>query len=102
MEVFAGLLSIPIEKVGEFSLSVEEEPEPVSSTCVVFAKSEASALLREGWPKNTVLATYFAAMARRVVTLLERIEVQKGSAIHHRMASAGTSAWSTASRRNSG
>ena len=81
MEVFAGLLSIPIEEVGEFSLSVEEEPEPVSSTCVVFAKSEASALPREGWPKNRVLAAYFAAMARRVVTLLERIEVQKGSAI---------------------
>jgi bzd-type benzoyl-CoA reductase Q subunit len=81
MEVFADLLSIPIEEVGGLSLSVEEEPEPVSSTCVVFAKSEASALLREGWPKNKVLAAYCAAMAHRVVTLLERIEVQKEFAI---------------------
>lgn len=81
MEVFADLLSIPIEEVGELSLSVDEEPEPVSSTCVVFAKSEASALLREGWPKNKVLAAYCSAMAHRVVTLLERIEVQKDFAI---------------------
>ncbi len=81
MEVFADLLSVPIEEVGDLSLSVDEEPEPVSSTCVVFAKSEASGLLREGWPKNKVLAAYCAAMAHRVVTLLERIEVQEEFAI---------------------
>jgi bzd-type benzoyl-CoA reductase Q subunit len=81
MEVFADLLSVPIEEVGELSCSVEEEPEPVSSTCVVFAKSEASALLREGWPKNKVLAAYCSAMAHRVVTLLERVEVKKDFAI---------------------
>ncbi len=81
MEVFADLLSIPIEEVGELSLSVDEEPEPVSSTCVVFAKSEASALLREGWPKNKVLAAYCSAMAHRVVTLLERIDVVEEFAI---------------------
>jgi bzd-type benzoyl-CoA reductase Q subunit len=81
MEVFADLLSVPIEEVGDMSLSVEEEPEPVSSTCVVFAKSEASGLLREGWPKNKVLAAYCSAMAHRVVTLLERTEVVKDFAI---------------------
>ncbi|MCK5618983.1 MAG: benzoyl-CoA reductase, bzd-type, subunit Q, partial [Candidatus Krumholzibacteria bacterium] len=81
MEVFADLLSIPIEEVGDMSLTVEEEPDPVSSTCVVFAKSEASALLREGWPKNKVLAAYCSAMAHRVVTLIERIDVVKDFAI---------------------
>ncbi len=81
MEVFADLLAVPIEEVGDLSLSVPEEPPPVSSTCVVFAKSEASALLRAGWPKNKVLAAYCAAMAHRVFTLLERIGVQKEFAI---------------------
>lgn len=81
MEVFADLLSVPIEEVGDLSLSVEAEPPPVSSTCVVFAKSEASALLREGWPKNKVLAAYCSAMAHRIVTLLERIGVEKDFAI---------------------
>lgn len=81
MEVFADLLAVPIEEVGELSLDVEEEPPPVSSTCVVFAKSEASSLLREGWSKKRVLAAYCSAMAHRVVSLLERVGVQKDFAI---------------------
>lgn len=81
MEVFADLLGVHINDVGELSLKVEEEPPPVSSTCVVFAKSEASGLLREGWPKEKVLAAYCSAMAHRVVTLLERIGVEPEFAI---------------------
>ncbi len=81
MEVFADLLGVSINEVGELSLKVEEEPPPVSSTCVVFAKSEASGLLREGWPKEKVLAAYSSAMAHRVVTLLERIGVEPDFAI---------------------
>jgi bzd-type benzoyl-CoA reductase Q subunit len=81
MEVFADLLNVSIGDVGKMSLSVDEEPEPVSSTCVVFAKSEASGLLREGWPKEKVLAAYCSAMAHRIVTLLERIGVEKDFAI---------------------
>ena len=81
MEVFADLLSVPIQDVGDMSLNVEEEPNPVSSTCVVFAKTEATGLLREGWPKEKVLAAYCSAMAHRVVTLLERLGVEKDFAI---------------------
>jgi len=81
MEVFADLLAISIEDVGEESLDVDEEPDPVSSTCVVFAKSEATQLLREGWTKKRVLAAYCLAMAKRVVSLLERVGVQKDFAI---------------------
>ena len=81
MEVFADLLSVSIEDVGDMSLSVDAEPEPVSSHCVVFAKSEASALLRAGWPRNRVLAAYCSAMAHRVVKLLERIDVEREFAV---------------------
>lgn len=81
MEVFADLLGVPINEIGELSLKVEEEPPPVSSTCVVFAKSEASALLRAGWPKEKVIAAYCSAMAHRVGILLERIGVEKEFAI---------------------
>lgn len=81
MEVFADLLSLPIEELGELSFQIDEEPEPVSSTCVVFAKSEATGLLREGWHKNKVVAAYSSAMAHRIVTLLERIGVEKDFAI---------------------
>ena len=77
MEVFADLLSVSIEEVGDLSFDVEKEPNPVSSTCVVFAKTEAAGLLRQGWPKNLVLAAYCNAMAHRVVTLLERLGIEK-------------------------
>ncbi len=81
MEVFADLLAVPIEEMGRMSFEVDEEPEPVSSTCVVFAKSEAVGLLRKGWPKEKVLAAYSSAMAHRVVELLERIGMEKEFAI---------------------
>ncbi len=80
MEVFADLLQVHINDVGQMSL-VDDEPEPVSSTCVVFAKSEAVGLLRKGWSKERVLAAYCAAMAHRVVTLLERLGVENDFAI---------------------
>jgi bzd-type benzoyl-CoA reductase Q subunit len=81
MEVFADLLAIPIEKIGELSYCIESEPEPVSSTCVVFAKSEAVGLLRQGWSKEMVLAAYCSAMAHRIYTLLEKIGVERDFAI---------------------
>jgi bzd-type benzoyl-CoA reductase Q subunit len=77
MEVFADLLQLPIQDIGGLSFEVDEEPQPVSSTCVVFAKSEATGLLKSGWDKNKVLAAYCSAMAHRVTTLLERIGVEK-------------------------
>jgi bzd-type benzoyl-CoA reductase Q subunit len=81
MEVFADLLQVHINDVGKMSLEVEKEPEPVSSTCVVFAKSEAVGLLRKGWPKEKVLAAYCSAMAHRVVTLLLRLGIEEKFAI---------------------
>jgi len=81
MEVFAELLQIPIEDVGEMSFKVDEEPDPVSSTCVVFAKTEAAGLLRQGWEKNMVLAAYSSAMSHRVFTLIERLGVTPEFAI---------------------
>jgi predicted CoA-substrate-specific enzyme activase len=81
MEVISEILAIPVTEIGERSLDIDEEPPPVSSTCVVFAKSEATGLLKDGWSKNKVLAAYCLAMADRVVDLLGRIEVEKDFAI---------------------
>jgi len=81
MEVIAELLAVPVTDIGKRSLDVDEEPPPVSSTCVVFAKSEATALQKDGWSKNMVLAAYCLSMANRVVDLLRRIEVETDFAI---------------------
>jgi activator of 2-hydroxyglutaryl-CoA dehydratase len=77
MEVIADLLKIPIEEVGKVSLTVAEEPDPVSSTCVVFAKTEAVGLLRKGWTKEKVLASYLRAMAIRMTELIEKVGCEK-------------------------
>jgi benzoyl-CoA reductase subunit A len=77
MEVFADLLKIPIEEMGSVSLSVDEEPPPVSCTCVAFAKTEAVGLLRKGWSKEKVLAAYTRAMAVRMGNLISRVGLER-------------------------
>jgi benzoyl-CoA reductase subunit A len=81
MEVFADLLGVPINDVGDRSFQVDEEPGAVSSTCVVYAKSEATSLLRKGWSTEQVLAAYCTAMAERIYSLVERIGVKPEFAV---------------------
>ena len=81
MEVFADLLGVSVNDVGELSFQVKEEPPAVSSTCVVFAKSEATGLLRKGWTKEDVLAAYCQAMAERIYSLIDRIGVEPEFAV---------------------
>jgi len=81
IEAFSELLSVPIEHIGEKSLQVDNEPDPVSSTCVVFAKAEATGKLREGWSVNEVIASYCLAMARRITELINRLGIEKEFAI---------------------
>ncbi|MDP1732810.1 MAG: benzoyl-CoA reductase, bzd-type, subunit Q [Sulfuritalea sp.] len=78
MEVISDLMQIPIAELGPRSFDVDVEPDAVSSVCVVFAKSEALGLLKAGYTKNKVIAAYCQAMAERVVSLLERINVEEG------------------------
>jgi benzoyl-CoA reductase subunit A len=86
MEVFSDLLGVPITDVGDRSFQVKEEPAAVSSTCVVYAKSEATGLLRKGWSTEEVLAAYCRAMSERIYSLVERIGVQPEFAITGGMA----------------
>jgi len=86
MEVFSDLLGVPITDVGDRSFDVKEEPQAVSSTCVVYAKSEATGLLRKGWSTEEVLAAYCRAMAERIYSLVERIGVQPVFAVTGGMA----------------
>lgn len=82
MEVFADLLGIFINEVGDRSFEYPgEEPAAVSSTCVVYAKSEAVALLRQGRSREEVLAAYCRATADRIYSIVERIGVKAGFAV---------------------
>ena len=77
MEVFADLIRVPVWEIGPRSFQIEKEPPMISSTCVVFAKSEVVGLLEEGVPENTIMAAYCAAMAHRIMELLNRLGVQE-------------------------
>lgn len=81
MEVIADLLGVHVEDIGEMSLSVDEEPQGLNNTCVVYAKSEAIAKMRHGWTREMVLAAYCQAMAERVVRLINRNGVKLEFAI---------------------
>ncbi len=77
LEVFADLIAVPIEELGKASLNITEEPPPVSNTCVIFAKAESLALLRQGWPKERVAAAYHLAMVDRIIDLLTKVGIEK-------------------------
>ncbi len=81
METMAQLLSVPIVEIGTRSLEVDEEPEPTTSLCVIFAKSEAVSLLRRGWDVNKVLASYCRGMAIRIAELLAHVQMEEDFAI---------------------
>jgi len=87
MEVFCDLLGVSINEVGDKSFQYSgEEPEAVSSTCVVYAKSEAVGLLRKGWAQEEVLAAYCKAMANRIYSLVDRVGVKPEFAVTGGMA----------------
>ena len=87
MEVFADLLGVPIDEIGDKSFEFQgEEPAAVSSTCVVYAKSEAAGLLRKGWNKEEVLAVYCQAMAEQIHSLVVKLEIKPEFAVTGGMA----------------
>ena len=76
LDVMAALLQIPLEDVGPVSLTVDGEPHKISSTCVIFAKSEVLSLMREGVPLNEILAGLCDSVAERVKGLIRRVGIQ--------------------------
>jgi benzoyl-CoA reductase subunit A len=81
MEVFADLIRVPVWEIGPRSFKIRKEPPMISSTCVVFAKSEVFGLLESGMPENEIMAAYCSAMAHRIKELLNRLGVKEKFAI---------------------
>ena len=77
MGIVADLLEMPLDQVGPESLESTNEAPPISSTCVVFARSEILAHLRQGVPRRDVLAGACQALVARVKNQLKRIGVEE-------------------------
>jgi predicted CoA-substrate-specific enzyme activase len=81
MEVFADLIHVPVWEIGPRSFQISRELPSISTTCVVFAKSEVVGLLEQGIPENEIMAAYCSAMAHRIMELLKRLGVKEKFAI---------------------
>lgn len=77
MEVMARLVGVPLESMGELSLQIVDQPANITSTCVLFARSEVMELLRNGVNKNDILAGACEALTSRVISLMGRSKMEK-------------------------
>jgi predicted CoA-substrate-specific enzyme activase len=77
MEVMSELVGVPLESIGERSHQIVDKAASITSTCVLFARSEVMELLRNGVHKNDILAGACDALTSRVLTLLSRAKVEE-------------------------
>ena len=77
MEVMAKLVSVPLETIGDRSFDLSDKPASITSTCVLFARSEVMELSRSGIHKNDILAGACEALTHRTLTLMSRAKLEK-------------------------
>jgi predicted CoA-substrate-specific enzyme activase len=75
MGIMAELVDVPLEELGALANQATNGGVKVSSTCVVFARSEVVAYQRRGVPKSDILAGACDALASRVHAMIRRIGV---------------------------
>lgn len=74
IEVMANRLGLTIEEL--FDLARCGKSIPISSLCTVFAESEVINYMGEGRPKEDLAAGVIDSVAQKVVTLVQRKEIQ--------------------------
>jgi len=80
LEIIADSLGVPLEKIGELSLTAERIAS-VSSTCTVFAEQEIISRLAGGEPIANLMAGIHDAVATRVYSLVRKLNVEPDIAV---------------------
>ena len=75
LEKVAQMLEIELDELGELAVKAEN-PAQISSQCVVFAESEVISLKAKGESKANISAGIHFATARRIKSLINRIDVE--------------------------
>jgi len=75
LEVMAAALHVDIAELGSLALQ-SDHPVSISSTCTVFAESEAISHIARGATREDVAAGLHQAIAKRVVGLVTRVGLQ--------------------------
>lgn len=68
IEVMANVLEVPLEHMGDLSLS-SQRPCMISSTCTVFAESEVVSLRAKGESRENLIAGIHKGVASRTITM---------------------------------
>jgi predicted CoA-substrate-specific enzyme activase len=76
LEVMAEALGVPLEVIGEQSLSADGMI-TISSACAVFARHEILSYRRKGSPLKDILAGLHEAVAHRVFGLIKKVGIEK-------------------------
>lgn len=74
LEVLAKVLEVPLDEMGPLSLT-SKDPVDITTTCLVFAKSEVANLIFEGVPKEDIIMGIHKAVARRLVAMAKKVGV---------------------------
>ncbi len=75
LEVLAKVLEVPLSEMGPVSLT-SKDPVDITTTCLVFAKSEVANLIFQGVPKEDIIMGIHKAVARRLVAMAKKVGVQ--------------------------
>jgi len=76
LEVLGRVLGITIDEMGPLSLKSTKKVE-ITTTCLVFAKSEVSALINKGEKKEDVIAGINRAIAKRLAMMAKKVGVKE-------------------------
>ncbi|HOF58445.1 MAG TPA: acyl-CoA dehydratase activase [Syntrophorhabdaceae bacterium] len=80
LEVIADSLNVPLERLGEISISASRAAE-ISSTCTVFAEHEVTNQLANGESVANLIAGVHMSVATRVSSLVKKLQIEKDIAI---------------------
>jgi predicted CoA-substrate-specific enzyme activase len=75
LEVMAGKLQVPLDEMGDLSLTVESEAS-ISSVCTVFAESEVVSLVAKNCPKAEIIRGIHRAIVNRVWSMAKAIGIE--------------------------
>ena len=80
IETMCELLEVPITEIGEKSLEIKAEPEPVSTTCFAYAQTETMGLFgrpefrSDPLTENEVYASHIYAVAWRILGIIGKLQ----------------------------
>jgi predicted CoA-substrate-specific enzyme activase len=80
IEIIADSLGVPLEKMGEVSLTAQRAT-AISSTCTVFAEHEVTNQLANGEPVANLVAGVHQSIATRVYSLIAKLKIEPDIAI---------------------